>query len=139
MSIENVLRSKWSSLDVSAQASMIVGPLEGTLLLFLTAPALGEWRPLLSFEAGIFLDPVGLLSFNGLLFVLWLLLLFSVLALFTLTPFFIYSASIALLLAPLSRMQREWVGFLLSKVVIVSTIILLPLLLALWNRIPLFP
>ncbi len=126
-------------VEPSVQVSTLIGPMLGTILLFFTMPALGEWAPFLYFASAIFLNPAFLLSANGLLFSLWMLLWFSMLFALTLIPFFIYATETVLILAPLPRNLSNLVGFFLSRAVIVSGIILFPILLASSSGIPLFP
>jgi len=61
---------------------------------------------------------------------------FAFYAVFTLTPFFIYASTIILILAPLPIGVKRTIGFLLTRGVIITSLLLMPALVALLLGIP---
>ncbi len=110
------LRSKYNELDTSQRVSVVIGNLGGSVLLVAIYPLLTLWGGLLL--SGTDLDPS--------------VVMFSItaIALVTLTPFFLYAASLVLTFASLSRETRGILGFLLFIGGAVTILFLFPFLLA---------
>ena len=125
-----MLRSRWNGFAPSVRVSMIIGPAEGALLLFLTAPLLGVWSFFPAIFVAVVQNPLWLIKAPLLIPV------FAFYAVFTLTPFFICASTIILILAPLPIGVKRTLGFLLSRGVIITSLLLMPALVAILLGIP---
>ncbi len=109
------MKSRYGELDAAQKVSVILGILGGSVLLLVTFSLLTLWEGPLT--PGADFDPslviVTIIAF----------------AMVTLTPFFLYAASLVLMFASLSRETRGILGFLLFIGGVVATLFLFPFLL----------